>query len=138
MLMLQFYLILGCVTRLEPKELLMKSLPLMPLNVMIYFFPPNMHMLFCFILMFVCSFVLLPKFSTIILLIVNVLIVCILQISLLWLKFGLESIAPVTMSLPDMAVYNIDQMILLTMLYYFNRKRGDKYVSKLVFRRRKK
>jgi len=138
LLMAQFYLIAGCVLRLSPKELFIKTLPFMPLNIMIYFFPASMHFVFCFFLMFACCFTLSPKFSTVIRLVLNILIVCVIQIAIIWLKFNLESLIPVRFAISDVIVYNIDQLILLTVLYYYNRKRGDMHVSKLVLFRRNK
>lgn len=137
MLMIQFYLIVGCITRYEPKKLFIKLLPYFPLNILIYFFPGKFHFALCLIIMFSVCLSLRPKFSTLISFIINLLLIFSMQFILLWLKLDIKNFLPVFPNVINILLINIDQFILLGFLYFVNRKWGEKY-AKLVLHRRKR
>lgn len=126
-LIFQYILIVGCIVRYKLKELTIKLIPYMPLVVILYFLPTNVYFILNCIILFVTCISLKPKFSTIVLFIVNIFIISLLQLLLLWLKLDIKNVMPISLGFIDFFVFNLDQFILLGLLYFINRKWGEKY-----------
>jgi hypothetical protein len=122
-----YYLIVGSVTRFEPKKLFFKMLPFFPLTIVLYCIPQSVYTLISSIILLVTCIALMPKFSTCIRFVLNYLFIAIIQIILIWLKLGISQIAPAFPNELQFAIMNIDQLIILTLLYAINRKWGGKY-----------
>lgn len=135
MLFVQFYLIVGSITRLEPKQLFFKLLPYFPLNILLYFISHDYYLELTLLLLFVTVLSIAPKFSIILSFVVNILIISILQFILLWIKLGLLNV--VFPDILNMILLHIDEFILLGLLYYINRKWGDKYAELVIFWRKR-
>ncbi len=84
--MIQFYLMIGCITFYEPKNMLIKILPYLPLMILVNYFTLNNTFIFTLIIMLVTSLSLKPKFSTLISFVVNIIFISIIQIILMWIK----------------------------------------------------
>ena len=135
MLMIEFYLIVGCITLYEPKELLIKILPYLPLNALIYFLPDNAYLILCLIMMFVTCISLRPKFTTIIMMVINLLIIFTIQLSIRWLRLDITNFVPVIPDFINVYLLHIDEFIILGLLYFVNRKWGEKFAKLVLFRR---
>lgn len=120
----QYILIVGCVTRFEFKELMFKMLPYIPLTVILFYLPKDMYLWLCAVIMISTCLSLVPKFSTIIRFFLNVVFICVLQLVIIWLRLDVKQLLPVFPSLMDFIIMNIDQFIILSLLYYINRKGG--------------
>lgn len=123
MMFIQYYLIVGIVTRLPFKKLFIKMLPYFPLNILLFFINDKNYFLACFIIMFSTCIAIKPKFSTLLKFSINLIIVFIMQIILIWLKFDKSGV--IFTSAFNVMLVNIDQFILLSLLYYINRMRGE-------------
>jgi hypothetical protein len=126
-LLLQYYLIVGCVTCYEPKTLFFKILPFMPLTIILYYTSKEFYVAIAGIILFVTCIALVPKFKTIVSFILNNLFIVFVQLIIIWLRLDIASITPIFPNWLQFAVINIDQIIILTLLYFLNRKRGDLY-----------
>lgn len=135
-LIAQYILIVGCITRLPPKKLFFKMLSFLPLTIILYYLPENIHFQISALILFVTCLTLIPKFSTIINFISNIVFISILQLIIIWLKLDIKSITPIFPDVFQFAIMNIDQFIILIFLYLFNRKRGDMH-GLVIFRRKK-
>ena len=133
--MIQFYLIIGCVTFYEPKNMLIKILPYLPLTILINSFSLNNTYLFCLILLLVTCMSLKPKFSTFISFLLNIFLISILQMILIWVKLDVSFFSPVFPSFINIVLYHIDEFIMLGFLYFLNRKWGEKFAQLVIYRR---
>ena len=133
-LILQYMLIVGCVNRYNFKELFIKLLPYFPIVVILYFLPKEFYCILNCIILFTTCMSLRPRFSTIISFIVNITCISLIQIILLWIKLDISNLVPVSLGLIDFLIVNIDQFIMLALLYYINRKWGDKFDKLVIFR----
>ena len=125
-LSMQYFLIVGCVTRYNSKALFFKMLPYMPLIILIDYFPKNVYSILSIIILFVPCLSFIPKFSTVFRFIYNIIFVSILQLIIIWLRIDIKQFAPVFPETIQFLTMNIDQIIILSFLYYINRRRGDK------------
>ena len=135
-LIAQYILIVGCVTRLPPKALFFKMLPFLPLTTILYFLPKDIYFNISALILFVTCLTLIPKFSTIVSFILNIFLISTLQLIIIWLRLDVRAIAPIFPDTLQFAIMNIDQIIILTLLYFFNRKRGDLH-GLVIFRQKK-
>lgn len=78
-----------------------------------------------------------PKFSIIIKFSFNITFICCIQIIIIWIKTSIVPILPLFPNALQLLVMDIDQYIILVLLYYFNMKWGDKY-GLAIFRRKEK
>ena len=134
-LIAQYYLIVGCVTRLPPKTLFFKMLPFLPLTTILYYLPKEQYFNISALILFVTCLALIPKFSTIISFVLNIFFISSIQLLMIWLRLDIKQFESIFPSFLQMLVMNIDQFIILFSLYFLNRKRGDIYVA--IFRREK-
>jgi hypothetical protein len=135
-LLTQYFLIVGCVTCYPPKRLFFKMLPYLPLTIILYYLPENYYSLINPVILFVTCLALIPKFKTILSFIINSVFIMLIQLLIIWLRLDIRAIAPVFPDTLQFAIMNIDQLIILSLLYFINRKRGDIYG--MVFSGRKK
>lgn len=124
-LSIQYFLIVGCVTRYNPKILFFKMLPYMPLLVLMEYFPKNVYSILTIIILLVPCLSFIPKFSTVFRFIYNIIFVSILQLIIIWLRVDIKQFAPIFPETIQFLAINIDQLIILSFLYYINRRRGD-------------
>ena len=134
--LLQFYLMVGCVVREQPKALMFKIIPFIPLVLIFFMLSSKYIMPATIVIWLAVSLSIKPKFKTILLLIVNLIIISLMQIALVWIKTNVLDLAggseyPVLQYL----TMNIDQFIFLVLLYYFNRKAGEINVYSTLFRK---
>jgi hypothetical protein len=134
-LIIQYSLIVGCITRLQPKELLFKVLPYLPLTLILYYLPNSLYFNISALILFVTCLSIIPKFSTIIRYCLNIILISSFQLIMIWLRLDIKQLEPIFPSFMQMLVMNIDQFIILFLLYFMNRKWGDIYVA--IFRRKK-
>jgi len=121
-ILLHYYLIVGCITRLEPKKLFFKLLPFVLLIIVLFFIPQKHYMILSSIIMLVTCIALSPYFSTIIKFIINFVIICLFQQVMIWLRYSDISSTALFVSTAEKITINIDQTIFLTLLYCLNRK----------------
>lgn len=121
-LVIQYVLIVGCVTRYEPKTLCLKMIPYIPLTIILYFLPKEVYSILCILILFVTCVSLSPTFSTVTNFIINIIAISALQLTIIWLRLDTVIIAPVFPNSIQLLIMNIDQFIILLLLYYVNRK----------------
>jgi len=131
-----YYLIVGSVTKYDPKRLFFKMLPFFPLAIVLYFIPQNVYMPISGVILFATCLSLMPKFSTVVRFVLNNTVIIILQLIVIWLRLDTKTIAAVFPNELQFAIMSIDQIIVLALLYVTNRKWGGKYG--MVVSRRKK
>ena len=134
-LIAQYYLIVGCVTRLPPKTLFFKMLPFLPLVTILYCLPKEQYSIISTLILFVTCLALIPKFSTVVSFVLNIIFISIFQLVMAWLRLDVNQFETIFPSFLQMLIMNIDQFIILFLLYFLNRRRGDIYVD--IFRRKK-
>ena len=134
-LIAQYYLIIGCVTRLPPKTLFFKMLPFLPLTTILYYLPKEQYSSISVLILFVTCLAIIPRFSTVVSFVLNIIFISIFQFVMIWLRLDIKQFETIFPSFMQMLVMNIDQFIILFLLYFLNRKRGDIYVD--IFRREK-
>lgn len=137
LLLIQYYLIVGCVTNYSPKKLFIKMLPYFPLTTFLFFIPDANYLFLSGLILFITCFSIYPKFSTIIKFSFNITFICCMQVILIWLKTSIVPILPLFPNALQLLIMNIDQYIILVLLYYFNMKWGDIY-GLAIFRRKEK
>lgn len=135
-LMAIYYLIVGSVTMFDPKKLFFKMLPFFPLTIVLCYIPQNVYTLISGIILFVTCIALIPTGAIIVRFIWNNAFVIIMQFVIIWLRLGIYKFAPSFPNELQFAIMNVDQIIILILLYVLNRKWGDKY-GLVVFRRKK-
>ena len=79
-LILQYILIVGCITRYKFKDLFFKMLPYMPLTILLQHFPKDYHVALCGIIMFSTCVSIIPKFSTVLRFVINIGFILIMQL----------------------------------------------------------
>lgn len=126
-LLVIYYLIIGSITRFAPRQLFFKMLPFFPLTIILYYLPYEVYSSISALILLVTCVALIPKFSTFIRFAWNVLFVAIIQMFIMWLRFGIAQFAPVFPNELQFAIINIDQLVILSFLYFINRKWGGKY-----------
>lgn len=120
-LIVQYLLIVGCVTRYQFKELIFKMLPYLPLTILLYYLPIDNYVVLCGVIMFSTCLSISPKFKTMLRFITNILFILILQLIIIWLRLDLKQLAPVFPETLQFLIMNVDQIIVLVLLYYINR-----------------
>ena len=132
----QFYLIIGCITFYEPSKLIIKILPYLPLTILLYFLPQNTIFPLSLIILLATCLSLRPKFSTIISFIINIIVISMLQLLLIWLKLNIINYSSEFPNFINLFLMHIDEFIILGSIYFVTRKWGDEFVQKLaIFRR---
>jgi hypothetical protein len=131
-----YYFIIGSVTRFEPKKLFFKMLPFFPLTIVLYFIPQSVYTPISGVILFATCLSLIPKFSTIVRFILNNALIIIIQFIIIWLRLDIKAVAATFPNELQFAIMNIDQLIILILLYVTNRRWGDKY-GLVVFGRKK-
>lgn len=136
-LLILYILIVGCITCYPPKRLFFKMMPFLPLTTILYYLPQNdIYVMANGIILFVTCMAMIPKFKTVLRFLINNIFIIIIQFIIIWLRLDIKIIAPVFPNWMQFAVMNIDQIVILTLLYLINRKWGDIY-GMVVFRRKK-
>ncbi len=130
---IQFYLIVGCITRYQPKPLLIKIIPYLPLTFLLYFLPEQLFFPLCLLILLATCTSINPKFSTLILFIVNIFLISVLQIVLIWLKLDVVTISPIFPDFMKLLLLHFDEFIILGFLYFVNRKWGEKFAKLVIF-----
>lgn len=123
----QYILIVGCVVKYEFKTLVYKMIPFIPLISFLYFIPQQDSFLLTSLLLLVTCIAFETKFSTIVRLLLNSMIIWVIQLIIIWLRLNIYDLMPVFPNAIQFILLNIDQFIFLTLLYYVNRKWGGKY-----------
>lgn len=132
----QFYLMVGCVVREHPKALMLKIIPFIPLILIFFMISSNYIMPATIIIWLAVSLSMRPKFKTVLLLIINLIIISLMQIALIWIKTNVfDFTGGAEYPILQYLTMNIDQFIFLVLLYYFNRKAGEVNVYAALFRK---
>lgn len=134
-IIVQYFLIVGSVTCFPFKKLFFKMLPFLPLTIILYCLPAKIYSYISVLILFVTCLVLMPKFSTIIHFVLNILFISIFQLVMMWLRLDIKQLETIFPNFLQMLIMNIDQFVILFLLYFLNRKRGDIYVD--IFWRKK-
>jgi hypothetical protein len=125
---IQFVLIIGCVVREPPKKLIAKTAPYFLLNALLPCLPETYYYILNVMILFVVCIAIRPCFSSVARFAACSAIIPIMQIALIWLRTGVLAMSPLFPDLYLFLIINIDQIILLFLLYLISRKRGDKFV----------
>ena len=133
-LILQMFLIVGCITHIKPKKLASKIIPFIPFALCMYLVPKEYHLLYSMLSMVVIIGFLRFKLSTIPLFIINIFLISTMQLSIIWLRWDLTKMVSIFPDNISFILINVDQFILLLALYYINTKVGDKYDFMVLFR----
>lgn len=123
----QYTLIVGCITCLPFKKLCLKIIPFLPLTIILNYVPVKLYPAMSALILFAPCLSFVPKFSTTIKFILNISFISIFQITMTWLRLDIKQFKTVFPNFLQLLIMNIDQFIILFLLYYLNRKRGDIY-----------
>lgn len=124
-----YYLIVGCAVRYEPKILLNKMLPFFPLVLILMNVPPNLYPVMSGILVISTCLTFIFKFKVILRCVINIVIMCVLQQCIIWLRLSAFKLTPAAPDTVQFVLMNIDQIVLLMLMYYVNRKEVKKIMG---------
>lgn len=125
MLIIQFYFIIGIITQLKSKELFFKIMPFIPLNILVYFIPNDVYICMNILILFVVSIAIKPKARTLFNFVITMFLISIMQLGIIWLRINIFNLIPPFPDVIKMLIMNIDQYIVLFLLYCLSIKGGE-------------
>jgi len=132
-LIVQGFLMLGCMTWISPKELVKKYLPFVPLNVLPLLLPSSYALCISFSVFVAMAFLARPKLTTSIRFFTALIYISLIQQASVWVKYGLFHFKTIEADAMTVLVGNIDQFILFALYYYVAWKWGGKIVELVLF-----
>ena len=134
-LIVQGFIILGCMTWLDSRELIKKYIPIIPINILPLVLPSKYGLYISLAVFVLMAFYARPKLSTIPRFIIALIFIAVVQQASVWVKYDLLQFKTLEADAMTFLVGNIDQLILLALYYCAAMKWGDKIVELVLFRK---